>query len=343
MDYWNGTTDETIGLAVIRSPAPVPVTHPQYGGAILLNPGGPGGSGVTFLQSYRNQIREVLEGHHAHDKFFDLISFDPRGVGDSRPKVRCFDDLVFDESWSLRVLEEGVFSSSDAAFGRIWSLTKLRSGVCSLPTDAIDFKKYVSTASVARDMLEIVERHGEWREQEAKRRLAQHKACQNADSSVSAQEESELLERLKYRSGEEKIQYLGFSYGSYLGNTFAAMYPDRIHRLVVDGVVDAYDYTKSLWFDNLVDTEKDMNLFYHHCARVGYPACAIANETGKTTEEGVRERTLNIIQSLYHNPLPVFDPVPEVISYSDVKSLILAALYSPIQMFPMMSALLVCK
>ena len=83
-----------------------------------------------------------------------------------------------------------------------------------------------------------------------------------------------------------------------------------------------------------------MDLFYHHCARVGYPECALANETGTTTKEGVKNRTLNIIQSLYHNPLPVFSPVPEVISYSDIKSLILLALYSPIQMFPMMSALL---
>ena len=141
--------------------------------------------------------------------------------------------------------------------------------------------------------------------------------------------------------GEEKIQYWGFSYGTYLGLTYAAMFPDKIHRLVVDGVVDAYDYRQTLWFDNLVDTEKDLGLFYYHCARVGYPTCAIANETGETTEAGVKARFVNITQSLLHNPLPVIQRgSPEVITYSDIKNLVFAALYSPVQAFPFVANML---
>jgi hypothetical protein len=109
------------------------------------------------------------------------------------------------------------------------------------------------------------------------------------------------------------------------------MFPDRINRLIVDGVVDAYDYEKSLWFDNLSDTEKDLNLFYYHCARVGFPTCALANETGTTSETDVKERTEKILQSLYHHPFPVIDrDYPNVITYTDVKGLILGVLYSPI-------------
>lgn len=133
----------------------------------------------------------------------------------------------------------------------------------------------------------------------------------------------------------------GFSYGTYLGNTFAAMFPDRINRLIVDGVVDAYDYKKSLWGDNLVDTEKDLELLYYHCARVGYPTCALANKTGVTTEQGVKDRTYAILQSLYHNPLPVIDAkTPEVITYSDVKYAVFGMLYSPIQGFPILARIL---
>jgi hypothetical protein len=93
--------------------------------------------------------------------------------------------------------------------------------------------------------------------------------------------------------------------------------------------------------DNLVDTERDMDEMYYHCARVGYPTCALANSTGTTTAEGVRNRTLDIFQSLYHNPLPVIDAAsPEVISYSDMKYLTLMILYNPIQGFPQLARIL---
>ena len=116
------------------------------------------------------------------------------------------------------------------------------------------------------------------------------------------------------------------------------MFPDRINRLVVDGVVDAYDYRKTLWLDNLADTEKDLSLLYYHCARVGYPKCALANKTGETTIEGVEARVKNVSVSLYHNPLPIISrQQPAIITYSDIKGLLFIALYSPIQIFPIVA------
>lgn len=212
MDYWNDTTDATISLAIIKSPAPVPVTHSQYGGAILINPGGPGGSGVQFL---------ALGGENFHDsidskdgKYFDFISFDPRGVGWSRPHAICFENHLINEAWDLRVSEEGFFGTSDAAYGRLWSMYQAYSKSCSLPPQdgCPDIKKYVTTASVARDMLEIVERHGEWREKEAKKLV-------RADGPNDAISSLPTLEGLEYRPGEEKINFFGFSYGTLLGNS----------------------------------------------------------------------------------------------------------------------------
>lgn len=119
------------------------------------------------------------------------------------------------------------------------------------------------------------------------------------------------------------------------------MFPDRVNRIVVDGVVDAYDYKKSIWMDNLVDTEADMDQMYFHCARVGYPTCALANVTGTTTSEGVKARTISILESLYHNPLPVIDATsPEVITYSFMKLFVFTVLYSPLQGFPALAATL---
>lgn len=339
MDYWNGTTNETIGLAVIRRPAVVPVTDPRYGGAVLLNPGGPGGSGVFFALSTAEEISRVVDSKDG--KFFDIVSFDARGVGLSTPQMRCLEDLEEELSWMTRRNEEGILGSSDASFGRLWSMTEAYAGSCSLPPEdeRADIKKYMTTASVARDMVSLIEAHGEWREQEAARLLGKGCACQAAKK--SGQPCDDVPESLRYIKGEESIQYWGFSYGTYLGLTYAAMFPDKIHRLVVDGVVDAYDYRQTLWYDNLFSTEQDLGLFYYHCARVGYPACPLANETGETTEAGVKARFVNITQSLLHNPLPIIERNhPQVITYSDVKSLVFVSLYSPLRMFPIVADLL---
>ena len=73
---------------------------------------------------------------------------------------------------------------------------------------------------------------------------------------------------------------------------------------------------------------------------MGYPTCALANEHDNTTEADLKRRTKNIINSLYHNPLPIVSSRPEVITYSDIKSVILIALYSPIQAFPFVANIL---
>lgn len=336
LDHFNQSTDANISIAVIRLRAPVPPTDPRYGGAVLFNPGGPGGSGVSFLlRSHRGLADAISGGLDRNDSMqYDLISFDPRGVGLSSPALSCFTSELSSWTWTLRIMEEGILGSSDASLGRLWSMAAAAAGSCSLPLEygEIDIKKYVSTASVAADMVHIVERHGEWREAEAKHLM-----------SVKHQSERRLMdipESLKYRAGEEKINYWGFSYGTYLGATFASMYPQRVGRLILDGVVDAEDYTATLWQDNLVDTEEGMRLFYRYCAEAGYPACALANASGETTASDVETRVTNITNGLIHNPLPVIGSDPEVISYSDVKYLVFNALYSPIQSMPLVAKVL---
>lgn len=346
LDYWNGTTNATLSLAVIRKPAAVPITDPRYAGPVLVNPGGPGGSGIGYVVGAWQMLRHGVDSPSLEDpngKFFDIVSFDPRGVGFSTPNVHCFADSGLDQGWQLRVMEEGVLGASDATFGRLWSMAKARAGSCSLPLgEGDDIKPYVTTAHTAKDMLELVEKHGQWRENQALAMLSprQHTRHRAPDWSYEPADRSTLPPALRYEPNKEKIMYNGGSYGTYLGLTFAAMYPDRIHRLRVDGVVDADDYRKVLWTGNLRDTEKEVHQFYYHCARAGFPACALANATGETTVGDVEARTQSIINSLLHNPLPVIGPNPEVITYSDAKHLIFAGLYMPTINFPVIAKLL---
>jgi len=73
----------SISISLVRHLAAVPA---ERVGSLLMNPGGPGGSGILFLRNALSLIFPELQAR------FDLVSFDPRGVGDSTP-VRCFSSL----------------------------------------------------------------------------------------------------------------------------------------------------------------------------------------------------------------------------------------------------------
>ncbi|KAK5201450.1 hypothetical protein LTR16_002625 [Cryomyces antarcticus] len=330
MDYWNGSTSRKIGLAVARLPAKVPVTDQRYAGALMINPGGPGGSGIDIVRRAGSVLQNILDtfddpsdrpANDSNARYYDILSFDPRGA-----------------PWMLRVLAEGNIGSSDAAQGRLWSMSHALGATCSAKPDAHDdIKRHVSTASVARDMLELMEKHGQWREAEAS------KSCRQSTNSgrgsrISNVQGRKVRESLQYKPGQEKLQYWGFSYGTYLGSTFASMFPDRIERMILDGVVNAPNYLQALWSDNLIDTEKVLRSFYHHCASAGPSACALARKDSTAAE--IEKRVHDILLGIFHNPLPVNGTIPEVITYSDTKNLIFSGLYTPLRSFPVVAELL---
>lgn len=328
MDYWNATTNATVTLALVRKPAAVPVTHPKYGGAVVMNPGGPGGRGVDFMLRVGEQISNLLDAPKDDDegKYFDLISFDPRGIGLSTPKLACFSgNPILEQVWSIRDWELGSISASDTALGRMWAMYRAKGESCAVITEDADIKQYATTAYVARDILEIVERNGEWREKEATRL-----------SNAHSQEFQKLHDQglTSYKPGQEKLLYWGFSYGTYIGSTFAAMFPDRVERLVLDGVVDTINNRQGVAYSDLVDTEKTMDSFYHYCADAGYPACALANSDGNTKPAHVEQRTLAVIEKVRYEPVAVVGLNPEVITSHDLRMLIFKSLYKPVRMFP---------
>lgn len=328
MDYWNGTTNATITLALIRKPAIVPVTDPRYGGAVVLNPGGPGARGINYMLRVGEQMTSLIDApKDDHEgKHFDLISYDPRGIGLSTPRLTCFHgNPLVEQVWSIRDWELGSINASDVAFGRMWAMYKAKGESCAVTTEEADIKRYATTAYVARDVLEIIEKHGEWREKEATRLSKCH---------YYKPQEGYDPQRTRYRPGQEKLLYWGVSYGTYIGSTFAAMYPDRVERLVLDGVVDTSDNQQAVTYTDLMDTERTMNSFYQYCADAGYPACALANPDRSTGPAEVEQRTLAIIEKLRYDPVPVVDPIPEVITSHDLRTLIFQSLYKPVRMFP---------
>jgi len=126
--------------------------------------------------------------------------------------------------------------------------------------------------------------------------------------------------------------------GSVLGTTFAAMFPDHVGRLIVDGVVDVDDYYAGTWESNLSDTEKVMNSFYQYCFEAGPENCAFYTGNNPTD---IRKRLENLLEALRVEPIPVynntFTGLPEMITYTDLRRGIFMSLYAPVVFFPLLA------
>jgi pimeloyl-ACP methyl ester carboxylesterase len=263
---------------------------------------------------------------HADLRYFDILGFDPRGIGETEPAAHCMSDPAAAWAWTLREETEGNLGSSDAALGRLWSMSHAWSASCKQSMDAEDgpnIKQYMATAYVARDMLEIVEKHATYVAETLDQLEAKRPRCHKPDIAL-------------YKPKEAKLQYWGFSYGTFLGSTFASIYPDRIGRAVLDGVVSSYDYNHSLGNGSLVDNQKSMDSFYTYCVATNCPF-ASAN----ATLPDVKARVEQIVQTLYHNPLALNTPTgPEIFTYSDLKNIMFSACYTPRIVFPYLTMLL---
>ncbi len=179
---WSKPADGSIDLALIRATA----TGTKRG-SLLVNPGGPGGSGYDFIRDSLNYaVDSKLKAN------YDIVGFDPRGVGHSSA-VKCYtqpselDAYLFDISPNPIGSDAWIADqeASNAKFGQS----------CLQYTGQL--LGHVDTVSAARD-----------------------------------------LDMLRATLGDKKLNYLGYSYGTLLGATYADLYPKKTGRLVFDGAID---------------------------------------------------------------------------------------------------------
>ena len=340
---WNGAEDNSqrVQIALMKRPAAVPITDSRYGGPVLLNPGGPGGSGIEILERHSRTIQMIVDTEldpsktesgplRAVSKYFDIMSFDPRGVNKTTPHFSCFPDPLSRSLWYMQSGAEGILGSSEDSFINVWTRTKAVSEGCSKRSEENKDSEpglayHINTTPVVADMVEIIERHGEWREKEAKRLIAQKQGATDRKHSDA------ILERTRWRKGEEKLQYWGFSYGTVLGATFAAMHPGRVERAVIDGVADTPDYYRGEWLTNLQDTDIMLDKFAKYCYEAGSERCPLYSSKGAKTTKVDFE---NIILSLKGNPIGVLAEGtrgPDLITYTDAKWAVRTALYGPLK------------
>lgn len=217
---------------------------------LLLNPGGPGGSGFEFLHRRGEQISTIVgEGFH-------LLSFDPRGINSSSPQALCYPDQearrALGQPRYMRVIED----SPEA-----YAFSKNHVKACA---DTMgEHGLYINTPQTAADMNTILD-----------------------------------------AVGQEDMVYWGFSYGTLLGQTYAGLFPERSRRVIIDGVVNQFDWYEEIAApESLVDAENVMEGFFSECLKAG-ENCTLSTMAESADE--LMDKVLGFAESTSEEPLSVY-------------------------------------
>lgn len=262
-------------------------------------------------------------------KHYEIVSFDPRGVGNTWPPVNCFGRSQMLARDALAIEWQGVggleFGETNLKHGL--ALQDGLGAVCANMDDDEDILSYVSTAYVARDIVEIADRIEE-------QRSASHKAKRFLETNSQAPLHDEVPPAAPAAGGMKhaRVIYWGFSYGTLLGNTLASMFPGRMGRVILDGVADIDDYMTASWSKNLLDTEKIVDSFYDSCFEVTKD-CALWKESDISSDD-IRSRVNALIVDLDANPRTIVpnngESTVRVVTGNDIRETFRQPLYSPI-------------
>ncbi|RYP74749.1 hypothetical protein DL771_002813 [Monosporascus sp. 5C6A] len=150
IDWLEPSDHEKATMAVMRLKA---TDTSDYKGPVFFNPGGPGGSGIFAMQDRGALLQAIIGKNH------DLITFDPRGVGASVPRVDCWDSPEKRRLWALQ--DVGVVNAHPGTVNDAFAQATAFSQMCERNMNASGLLHHLSTASHARDMLEILRQMGE--------------------------------------------------------------------------------------------------------------------------------------------------------------------------------------
>jgi pimeloyl-ACP methyl ester carboxylesterase len=229
---------ETIELAVLRLPAR---DRENRVGQLVVNPGGPGASGVEIAE-----VGALVLGTDL-SRSYDTVGFDPRGVGESEPitcSTEALDEfLAFDASPDDQAeVEQGA------------ALTQALGEDCVKESGVIT--EHASTVETVRDM-----------------------------------------DVLRAALGEPELDYLGFSYGTKLGSTYAELFPDNVGRMVLDGAVGPDIDIRENALGQATGFQTALDAYLADCVEQG--ECPL----GDSVEQG-QQTILDFVEERDDDPLP---------------------------------------
>ncbi|KZV95747.1 hypothetical protein EXIGLDRAFT_765947, partial [Exidia glandulosa HHB12029] len=285
LDY-SSTASPKAQIALQMLPA---TDKANYKGPLLFNPGGPGGSGTQTLLELGPLMAQLV------GPGYDLIGFDPRGVGATIPNVQCFEPEEWDEF---------------------------------IQTDALVMRTDDNSIAYARARDEIIANKckaalGGNGQEQAGTSVEEWGGGRFMDSASTATDMLRIVQAL----GQEKLNYWGIY--------FAAMYPDKVGLMMIDGVADGVHWRNGDVITNLQDADKVMDQFFDLCAKAGPSDCPIAEQSANETAARVDK----ILDSIRTAPIAVPDRMNgTVITEDDVLAFARLQMYQPLTGFLTLAA-----
>ncbi len=198
-------------ITLALSEVPATVAPSQRRGILLVNPGGPGGSGLSLASFVAQGLSPAVAAK------YDIVGFDTRGVGASVPSLHC------DPAFFAR--ERPNYIPANAAAEQVL-IGRARAYAADCERKYRRLLPYMTTANIARDM-----------------------------------------DQIRGALGQPQLSYLGYSYGTYIGQVYATLFPNRVYRMALDSIVDP----TGVWYaDNIAQDyafQGRMNAFFGWAAR----------------------------------------------------------------------------
>lgn len=251
---------ERIDLAVVRARL---TGQQDRVGALLINPGGPGGSGTDLVLNLAYILPpDIMEG-------FDLVGFDPRGVNFSDPAIECVSDEYKDELYGAEP-----YVRNDAEFALQAEISETIADMCH--DEYGDELGLFNTLNTARDM-----------------------------------------DQLRESLGDEQLSYLGYSYGTTLGSTYAELFPDNVRALVLDAATNPTLGERESTEAQARGFESAFDAFAADCVEDG--SCAAGDDPKQTV--------LDVLDAARQAPLPTSGEDGRTVAVGLVLTGVLSSLY----------------
>ncbi|WAZ19419.1 alpha/beta hydrolase [Streptomyces cinnabarinus] len=231
-------------------------------GSVLLNFGGPGGAGVDQLAYGGKDFMSLTDG-------YDVVTFDPRGVGRSSP-VSCGD--------GTEEIADSTDDSTELGSDPQAVLEEIRRTAAACTKHSGPVLPYIGTVNASRDM-----------------------------------------DVMRQALGDKKLNYLGFSYGTRLGAVYAKQFPDKVGRMVLDGVDTLTEPLTEQGVAGAEGQQAALDDFIDFCTED--IACPFGQDSRTAREEVVR-----LVESLDEDPVPT--DFGDVFTGQDLVGAIGQALYS---------------